>query len=307
MRGRSVQRRGSCPRGALLVGLSLGITSCMFPDYQLGPAAFGDAGASASGGGSNGGASPSPNGGTAGERTGGTSGAAGMAVGGGSATAGQMSGGHAGGGAPPVAGTSSNQGGAGEGGEAGEGGVGAAPGGGPLVADDFEDGNDTGWFATSGDWQVAADGNGHVYRVSRLLDQALFSVIGELSWTDVSLEARVRVLEWGGESSSDLVALFTRFDSPAAHYYVALRADGKLAIRKKQDTNITLGTPVDLGLQLGVWYLVRFEARGSELRAYLDDQLVVTVNDTALASGRIALGTDNARAEFDDVLVTRAL
>lgn len=185
---------------------------------------------------------------------------------------------------------------------AGAGGVG--PDTGILLVDDFEDQNDDGWFPTSGDWEVDSDGSSQVYRIKNLLDASLFSVIGDLAWTDVVVEAKVRVLEWGNTTSSDLVGIYARFSSPAEHYYVALRADGKLAIRKKVDTNVTLGTPVELMLEPDVQYRVKLEVVGSELKAYVDDVLHLTVTDSDIASGRIALGADYARAEFDDVRVT---
>lgn len=196
----------------------------------------------------------------------------------------------------------------GAGGEAGTlelvGGSGGVDGNGPLLFDDFEDGTDDGWFATSGDWAVVTSGNSKVYQVKNLLDASLFSVIGDLNWTDVAVEAKVRVVEFGGTNSSDLIGVYARFDSPASHYYVALRGDGKLAIRKKVNINSTLGTPVSFVATPGKQYKVRFEVQGGELRAYVDDTLMLTTQDSELTKGRIAVGTDNARAEFDDVTVT---
>ncbi|HVY31434.1 MAG TPA: hypothetical protein VHB79_33000 [Polyangiaceae bacterium] len=209
-----------------------------------------------------------------------------------------------------AAGGGGTTGATGDGGEAGAlalagaSGAGGADSGGPLLFDDFEDGVDDGWFATSGDWGVVTSNNSKVYQVKNLLDQSLFSVIGDLSWTDVAVEVKVRALEFGGSSSADLIGVYARFDSPANHYYVALRGDGKLAIRKKVDINSTLGTPVIFAAAVGKQFKVRFEVQGDELRAYVDDVLMLTTHDSDLKTGRIAIGTDNARAEFDDVTVT---
>lgn len=226
---------------------------------------------------------------------------------GGSTTAGTAGAGAGGTGATGGGGTASTSGTAGEGGAfelPGTSGAGGADGGGPLLFDDFEDGVDDNWFPTSGDWAVVTSNNSKVYRVVNLLDASLFSVIGDLSWTDVAVEAKVRVLEFGGTSSADLIGLYARFESPANHYYVALRADGKLAIRKKISVNSTLGNPVAFSAAPGKQYKVRFEVQGEDLRAYVDDVLMVTTSDPDLKMGRIAIGTDNARAEFDDVTVT---
>lgn len=221
------------------------------------------------------------------------------------------SGASAGNGGAPTGGVSGDSG---SGGDAGsliragapdaQGGAGGSPSDGPLLFDDFEDGTDDGWFATSGDWQVVLNGQNHAYQVKTLLDASLFSVIGDLTWSDVAVEAKVHILEFGGVSSADLVGVFARFESPASHYYVALRADGKLALRKKVQTNVTLGNPIDLGIAAGKDYLVRFELQRGELRAYLNNVMVLSTQDDELKMGRIAVGTDNARATFDDVTVT---
>jgi hypothetical protein len=232
------------------------------------------------------------------------------ATGGTGATAGNDNGGSAGSsggsGATGGGGTASTGGSAAEAGAQempGTNGGGGADGGGPLLFDDFEDGVDDNWFPTSGDWAVATSNNSKVYRVVNLLDASLFSVIGDLNWTDIAVEANVRVLEFGGTNSADLIGVYARFESPANHYYVALRSDGKLAIRKKINVNSTLGTPVAFSATPGKQYKVRFEVQGEELRAYVDDVLMLTTTDPDLKTGRIAIGTDNARAEFDDVTV----
>lgn len=293
---RRLATHGRRAAALLLIGYvaASGAAGCTFPPYQLEPAQRGQGGQGGSAAGTS-----SGGGNSAGANAGSNNASSGAATG--AASAGGT------GGAGASAGSGGNGGSGGDAAQAGApdhaGGTGGVPPDGPLVFDDFEDGNDDDWFATSGDWQVVSSGGSNVYQVKTLLDASLFSVIGDLAWTDVAVETKVRVVELGGNSSSDLVGVFARFQSPASHYYVALRADGKLAIRKKVNTNVTLGTPVDIGIEVGKQYKVRFEVQQSELRAYVDDALVLSASDSEIASGRIAIGTDNARAEFDDVTV----
>lgn len=287
-------------RAALLVascGVLGGAVGCGFPNYDVERVEL-----LPSGGQAGQGATQNGDAGKGADSSGGTFASTGGAQNGG--TAGTEAGGSV------TAGGGGNRGATGDGGAAGAlelpgaSGAGGADSGGPLLFDDFEDGVDNGWFATSGDWGVVTSNGSKVYQVKNLLDQSLFSVIGDLSWTDVAVEAKVRVLEFGGSNSADLVGIYARFESPANHYYVALRSDGKLAIRKKIDINSTVGTPVVFAAAVGKQYKVRFEVQGSELRAYVDGVLMLTTQDSDLKTGRVAIGTDNARAEFDDVTVT---
>jgi hypothetical protein len=51
-------------------------------------------------------------------------------------------------------------------------------------------------------------------------------------------------------------------------------------------------------------YRVKLEVIGDKLDAYLDDVLQLSATDGAIASGRVGLGADFGRAEFDDVRVS---
>ena len=55
---------------------------------------------------------------------------------------------------------------------------------------------------------------------------------------------------------------------------------------------------------LNTWYTVKFSVVGSTLTLFVDGTQVLSVTDTAITSGGIAVGTVNASAEFDDVKVT---
>jgi hypothetical protein len=52
------------------------------------------------------------------------------------------------------------------------------------------------------------------------------------------------------------------------------------------------------------WYTLELAAVGTTLTAKLNGMVVAAGTDTALATGGIALGTQNAVAAFDDVRVT---
>lgn len=293
-------------------------------------------GGQSSGGTSTGGIGTDPEGGTAdgGEDQGG----AGLAEGGAPATGGSVGDGGqvtAGG----VPGTDGGAGGApeegGAGGEPATGGVGGATGGAPtggqapmggsggvtggsapvggtstggmdpgvLFSDDFEDG--AGAWTTGSGWSVVVDGS-NVYQQASASSSIRASAAGDVGWTDVRFEARVKVLEFTTGSSSNVAALFARYGSTTRYYAVVLIEDGRIAIRKRccGSSQTTLGTPVNRSITTDTWYDLGIEVEGTTIRALLNGSVVIESNDSDIDAGRIALGTVNTSAVFDDVVVT---
>jgi pectate lyase len=195
----------------------------------------------------------------------------------------------------------------GTGGGAAGGGSGGSPAG-ALFADDFETPAFTmsEWFpnTAAGDWSIVTDGS-NVYRQGVLTNEFRVASAGDVAWTDLAIEARVKVLQFGGQSTSYLVGIYARFRGLDDHYYVALREDGRVAIRAKlQGSNTTLGSAVDAGIVPNTWYTVKLEVIGTTINAYLDGALVVSASDAGIAAGAVGLGTSNSTAQFDDVRVT---
>jgi hypothetical protein len=219
------------------------------------------------------------------------------------------------GGSPPLGGSAgsltagnagSNENG-GISGSSGSGGSGGArlPSGDLLFSDDFETSNAEDWIAnTQGDWSIVTDET-NVYEQATMSNNFRVAVAGDAAWTDQVVEARVKVLSFGGGSTSYLVGVYARFQDLDNHYYVALREDGKVAIRMRlEGSSTTLGSAVEAGIVPGTWYEVRLEAVGSSLTAYLDGELKVTVTDGSISAGAVGLGSTNATAVFDDVAVS---
>jgi hypothetical protein len=136
---------------------------------------------------------------------------------------------------------------------------------------------------------------------------------GDASWTDVSLEARVKFLS--ASSMEDATANFAvRFQASGdeySYYYLQLRGDSVIKLRARvggSDDDLASSVEIfeDEGLALGTWYTVKIVVQGSTLTAYFEGIRVVSADaGTALASGGIALVTlENAAVAFDDVLVT---
>jgi pectate lyase len=50
----------------------------------------------------------------------------------------------------------------------------------------------------------------------------------------------------------------------------------------------------------GTWYRLRFEAIGSSLRAYVNNQLLLEANDTTYPTGRYGAVMSRTAARYDD-------
>jgi pectate lyase len=175
-----------------------------------------------------------------------------------------------------------------------------------LFWDDFEGGNFDAWTTSGGDWSIQSDGTNVLSQGATA--NALQIVIADgVCAADQSLEARVKVLSFPGQSTSYVAAIFGRVVSMSTHYMLSIGSDGKLVIRKRVNSTSTsaqkIGSDVDLDLTTGTWYTLRFELVGNTLSGYLDGELQITASDSSIVAGSVGLGTTQATAEFDDVLV----
>lgn len=254
-----------------------------------GPNAGASSGGAANGGAANGGASK---GGSAGVGAAGSGGTAGGAKGGAGGVGGV---GGAGGTTPSTGGQSTG---------------GAATGGstGILFSDDFETSNASAWApSTTGDWSVASDGS-FVYRQGTVVNTLRVASAGSAAWQNQSVQARVKVLAFGGTtvSSSYFAAIYARYTDGDNHYYLALRSDGKISIRRKiAGSNASIGSAITPGalIATGTWYTVKLEIVGTTLSSSVDGVLYESVTDTSFASGKAGVGSTNASVVFDDVVV----
>jgi len=191
------------------------------------------------------------------------------------------------------------------------------PDGGVVLVDDFSDGNADGWRsqdwneagAPDNDWRVILGDSGSVYSQSSLDKSEWHIAFASVDpVTDQIVEAKLRVVEFYDASPSYVAALFARYDpSTDSGYFVALRGDGSVIIRKRmQGKSASWAAGIDAGIVPGTWYTVRLEVLGSAINAFLDGKLVYSAVDSdPLAAGTAALGTYGATLEVDRVFLAR--
>src|SRR5262245_1402042 len=169
-----------------------------------------------------------------------------------------------------------------------------------LFSDGFEDGVADGWTTFQGSWSVATDGS-RVYRQSGLSSKYR-SAAGSLSWTDYSVQARVKPTQWNG--SDRFAALAARFRDGRNAYLLALRSSNRVElIRMLNGSYASLGSS-SFTVSLNTFYTLRLEVTGSTLRGFVNGSLQVSATDGTFPTGRIGGATDYASANFDDFLVT---
>ena len=173
-----------------------------------------------------------------------------------------------------------------------------------LFSDDFETGSD-GWnFAGIGTQSVIADGS-MVHSLGETAGDQYVGAAGQLSWTDVVVEARVKVVAFNGTSSSDMAAICARLTDGEHFYFFGIQSDGRAKIKVNDGGNSSIGSSINIpgGFQLNTWYTMRLSVVGSTLTAYINDTMVGQETDTSLISGAIGLMVQRTNANFDNVVV----
>jgi len=206
----------------------------------------------------------------------------------------------------------------GEGGAGGEGGAsGGAPAGGEggsgpdtVFFDDFEDGDADGWLPTSGSWLIASDDSDVYEQTDAGSTSQFLSAVSGTCWTDQVVEAKVKIVTFNGNSTSNAAGLYARYVSAQTHYLIGMDSgnNGELFIgRRVQSTSNAperIETKTNMGWETDRWYTLRLEVVGSSLKGYLDDVLQLETTDPSITSGGVAVGARHVNVRFDDVKVT---
>jgi pectate lyase len=170
-----------------------------------------------------------------------------------------------------------------------------------LFSDDFNDGNFNGWATQNGTWSVVQDsGSGVFYQSSSNEGRAS---AGNQSWTNYSVEARVKVENWNGSNRAYVAG---RYKDGNNFYAASLYNSngGKLEIRKKLSGSTTTLATKDYTLATGTWYTVKLELSGTTIRMYVNGTLQLTATDSSISSGGIGLVGYKAATKFDNVIVS---
>jgi len=169
-----------------------------------------------------------------------------------------------------------------------------------LFSDDFQDGNADGWARSSGTWSVVTDGS-LAYRQSGTSSDSN-SRTGSASWTNISVQARVKPIAFNG--ADRYVGVMTRVVNSNHYYFLALQNGNRLLLGKRAGSSpITLATK-SFTFSPGTFFTLRLDANGSTLTGFVNGTQQLTASDSEFTAGIIGGATFFASASFDDFLVT---
>jgi hypothetical protein len=121
--------------------------------------------------------------------------------------------------------------------------------------------------------------------------------IGGLSIDNQVVHTRVRRTAAAGTNNWFGVA--ARYRDANNYYYVTLRNDNTVALRKLVNGAITELDSAPLTIASNTYYRLRFEAIGNQLRVYINDVLRLDATDTSHGTGRYGPVMYRTAAQYD--------
>jgi hypothetical protein len=154
------------------------------------------------------------------------------------------------------------------------------------------------WTVRGGTWVDDHQSNPRARRQTNTLVAAR-SLTGVPETDDQIVETDVRIdaLPPDGDRWVGVVA---RYRDDANLYYVSLRVNSGLQIRRVVNGTATVLASVPYTVQGNRNYRLRLEAVGDQLRAYVDGAFVAEARDATLGTGRFGIATNRAAASFLD-------
>jgi hypothetical protein len=169
--------------------------------------------------------------------------------------------------------------------------------------DDFEDGDLVGWqqLWPGGEmiWKVV-DGE---LECSRSSQWSAGIVTGEVSWTDYTIEADVKLLEDHGAGDFDLIARSVTNDDGYAFLVGDWVGEPSVYVQRMPDLNMKVTKTFD-PLELDIWHHVKLEVEGSEFTFWINNENVIEYRDGTYQEGMVGLGVANYTVRFDNVIIT---
>jgi prepilin-type N-terminal cleavage/methylation domain-containing protein len=160
-----------------------------------------------------------------------------------------------------------------------------------FAFDNFDDGNMAGWTTSNGSWSVV---DGEMYQ-STTLNVCKALLPG--SYTNLIYEAKVKI------DTGYMPYLLFRVQDDNNYYMFGLKTStGKVRLAKYAGGSFSEIANADATISAGNWYQLRVEVEGTNVKAYLDCDLILNVNDTSMyPSGQIGFRTYQTKAYFDDI------
>jgi pectate lyase len=182
-----------------------------------------------------------------------------------------------------------------------------------VFCDDFEDGNASGWTTAGGSWAVLSDPT-FVYAGG---SGSYVSTAGVASWADQTVQARMKILQFGGTGSSYRAGILARYGQSTNYYTLAIDAVGDVRLLRGTSTPsgaagtcnaVASGLPAVTNAWLDLKIQVSGPAGNVRIRTWVNASPVhdCTTTSSTLGAGNAGVMTygSSTRAEFDDFRVS---
>lgn len=177
--------------------------------------------------------------------------------------------------------------------------------GGYTIFDDFEDGDANGWLPkTPPRWSVVIDQGDYSYflNTSNYTDDER-SIISGYEFFDFDMTLKIRSPENLTANPGANYVIWFGFRNENNYYYLRfdhLTYENKL-FRQYQGVSTLIASYNGMTINNNNYHLTRVSRAGSQINVYFDGTLIMSVNDNSLPGGKIAIGSFNDSAFFDDV------
>jgi hypothetical protein len=120
---------------------------------------------------------------------------------------------------------------------------------------------------------------------------------------DQIVQARVSPTQFAAGTGSRWFGLLARYVDAGNYYYVTLRSDNTISLRKLVNGAIHVLDSAPLPVSVGGSYLVRLEAVGVQLRVYVNGNFLLEAKDSTHARGKYGPAMYKTAASYQDFLV----
>ena len=120
--------------------------------------------------------------------------------------------------------------------------------------------------------------------------------------SDQILQVRTTATQFAPGTGSRWFGVTVRYTDAANYYYVTLRSDNTISLRKLVNGTIHILDAAPLTVPVGTTFTLRLEAIGSSLRAYVNGRLLLEAKDSTHARGSYGAAMYKASATCEDFL-----
>ena len=150
------------------------------------------------------------------------------------------------------------------------------------------------WITFGGTWTVQADG-GAVYCANTT--QQAYAITGDSTWTDYTYSIKVKSYNSMGNGMG------FRINDNNNLYVFQIDSSSTVSLAKVVNGTRTVMDTEAYSTNILQWYNLSVSVTGSQIKAFIDGQLLFNITDSTFANGKIGLSSQS-NASFDDMKLT---